>query len=132
MQISQDDRDLLANQMFLEKQNAAFLLSVPGFDDLSENDRMEFLKMTKLAAEAEGLRTEQGIVSYALAVWWLGFEFAQLSQELESLLKSSYPEVRKVHAMNEWVNALIGDPDNVAAADEKLKQGLARTEAWGN
>ena len=131
MELNQEEREMIANQMFLEKQNAAFLLSVPGFSELSEDLRMEFLKETKLIAETMGLRTEQGIVSYALAVWWLGIDFVELSKELESLLKSGYPEVRKVYAMNEWVNSMIGEPDNVAAADEKLKQGLTRTEPWG-
>jgi hypothetical protein len=39
--------------------------------------------------------------------------------------------VRKVHAINEWVHTLLGDPEDVTSADEKLKQALYRTESWG-
>jgi hypothetical protein len=122
---------LTANERFIEKLHAAFLHDVPGFSDLPENDRYDFLRITTASAEAKGLRTEQGIASYALAVWWLGIDFVARSKELESLLKGSYPEARKVRAMNEWVNSMIGDPDNVAAADEKLKDELAQTETRG-
>jgi predicted GNAT superfamily acetyltransferase len=83
------------------------------------------------AAQKKGLNTEQGIASYALAVWWLGLNFEAASAKLVALLNTDYPEVRKMHAMNEWVNAAIGAPDNIAAADEKLRQALQSTEAWG-
>jgi len=40
--------------------------------------------------------TEQGIASYALAVWWLGLDFEEASEALKALLECNYPEVRKV------------------------------------
>jgi hypothetical protein len=33
--------------------------------------------------------------------------------------------------MNEWVHALIGDPANISGADQKLRQALELTAAWG-
>ena len=48
------------------------------------------------------------------------------------LLLGDYPEVRKIYAMNEWVNAMIDDHKNIAAADEALLQGVKHTEAWGS
>ena len=84
-----------------------------------------------MLAESKGLKTEQGLASYALAVWWLGVDFEEKSQALQALMQSSYPEVRRFQAMNEWVNAMIGHPESVGAADEALKQGLRLTELWG-
>ena len=131
MEMEANQRDQIANQIFIDKMNAAFARGLPEFARLAPEQRIEFLTVSKSAAEAHGLKTEQGIAAYALAVWWLGLDFVNESKELVSLLESSYPEVRKVFAMNEWVNAMIGDPDDVGAADEKLREGLNRTEAWG-
>jgi hypothetical protein len=83
------------------------------------------------AAERIGLTTEQGIASYALAVWWLGLDFETMSEELKTLLRSGLPEVRKAHATNEWADAALGSPDNLTAAAEKLTEALKLTEPWG-
>jgi hypothetical protein len=129
--IRTEQMDQMARGIFIGKLDAAFTRDVPGFVELGKDDRTEFFKQCILTAESRGLKTEQGIASYALAVWWLGLEFESASKELQALLDGDYPEVRKVHAMNEWVHAVTGDPDNIGAADEKLKQALAVTEAWG-
>ena len=121
----------MARGIFIGKLDAAFTRDIPGFADLGQDDRTEFLKQSILAAESRGFKTEQGLASYALAVWWLGLDFESASEKLKALLESDYPEVRKAHAMNEWVQAAIGNPGNISAADEKLKQALAVTEAWG-
>ena len=132
LRIRPEQMDQMARGMFIRKLDAAFTRDIPGFADLDcDDDRTEFLKQSILAAESKGFKTEQGIASYALAVWWLGLDFECASEELKTLLKSDYPEVRKAHAMNEWVQAAIGNPESIAAADEKLKQALAVTEAWG-
>lgn len=131
LRIRPEQMDQMARGMFIRKLDAAITRDIPGFADLDSDDRTEFLKQSILAAESKGLKTEQGIASYVLAVWWLGLDFECTSEELKTLLKSDYPEVRKAHAMNEWVQAAIGNPESIAAADEKLKQALAVTEAWG-
>jgi hypothetical protein len=33
--------------------------------------------------------------------------------------------------MNEWVHVLLGDLDDISGADEKLRQALETTAAWG-
>lgn len=121
----------VARAMFIEKVDAAFVSDVPGYADVDKPARKDFIVESMAAAERIGLTTEQGIASYALAVWWLGLDFETMSEELETLLRSDLPEVRKVHGMNEWVHAALGTPDNLAAADEKLKEALKLTEPWG-
>jgi hypothetical protein len=129
--IGQEQLDHMARGMIIRKLVAAFLRDFPNFAELVDADRTEFMNQCVTAAQAKGLKTEQGIASYALAVWWLGLGFEGTSEELAALLKSDYPEVRKVHAMNEWVRAVIGHPDDIVAADEKIKQALEVTRAWG-
>jgi hypothetical protein len=131
LMIRNDQMQQMARAMFIGKVDRSFQEDVPGFRDLDIHDRDDFILEGMAAAERLGLKTEQGIVSYLLGVWWLGPEFETSSSELEALLHSDYPEVRKVHAMNEWVQTVIGDPDNIAAANQKLKEALQLTEAWG-
>ena len=129
--VRKEQMDSMARARFVEKLDIAFSRDIPGFSECEQDERRIFLAETISLGEAIGLRTEQGLASYALALWWLGVDFETKSTELESLMQSDYPEVRKIQAMNEWVNAIIGDPENVAAADEALKQGLKLTEPWG-
>jgi|GEM_PF-1108267 len=129
--ISKKQSDQTARDIFLQRLVAAFSRDIPSFAAGEWEDRKSFLSEAVLLAESKGFQTEQGLASYALAVWWLGVDFEEKSQALQSLMHSTYPEVRKVQAMNEWVNAMIGHPDSLAAADEALEQGLRLTEPWG-
>jgi hypothetical protein len=129
--MTQEQMDHLARAMLVKKLDAAFERDVPDFKDLTDADRAEFFEESLAAAQSVGLKTEQGVASYALAVWWLGLNFEEVSEELKNLLLSDYPEVRKVHAMNEWVHVLLGDLDDISGADEKLRQALETTAAWG-
>jgi hypothetical protein len=131
LKISKEQSEQMARYIFLDKLVAAFSRDIPSFAACDWEDRKSFLSEAVSLAASKGFKTEQGLASYALAVWWLGVDFENKSKELESLLQSSYPEVRKVQAMNEWVNAMIGNPKSVAAADEALKKGLRLTEPWG-
>lgn len=131
MQISDHQMQRLAQARFSEKLAGAMSRAVPEFDELSLASRSGFLESCQRDAAALGLLTEQGIASYALAVWFLGPSFEAKSKYLMVLLDSGFPEVRKVHAMNEWVHVLLGDPENRAAADEALKAAFYRTGAWG-
>lgn len=131
LKIRQEQMDQMARAMIIRKMDAAFMRDVPGFAELADADRAEFFDQSVSTAQANGLKTEQGVASYALAVRWLGLDFEAASEKLVALLNSAYPEVRKVHAMNEWVHAALGAPDDIAAADEKLIQALEVTEAWG-
>ena len=130
--ISKKQSNQTARDIFLQRLVAAFSRDIPSFAACDWEDRKSFLSGAVLLAESKGFQTEQGLASYALAVWWLGVDFEEKSQALQSLMERTYPEVRKVQAMNEWVNAMIGRPESVAAADEALKQGLRLTEPWGS
>ncbi len=131
MEIRSEKIDELARAAFIEKLDAAFARDLQDYIGLDRYDRYAFLSLATALAETKGLVTEQGIASYALALWYLGVDFEEKSGELESLLASHYPEVRKVHAMNQWVEAVIGDPDDIAAADQAMKRALNLTEPWG-
>jgi len=131
LKMTQGQMDQMARAMIAGKLDATFSRDVPGFAELTDADRAEFIEQSVEAAQLKGLMTEQGIASYALAVWWLGLNFEEASEALKALLDSNYPEVRKVHAMNEWVHAAIGDPDDIPAADSKINEALKVTDAWG-
>jgi hypothetical protein len=131
MQVREDQIDLLARARFVQKLDAAFTRDVPGFGDADEEGRINFLVTCLLAADVKGLKTEQGVASYALGAWWLGVGFEQKSRYLEALLMSSFPELRRVYAMNEWVHTILGEPENISSADEDLKNAFYRTSAWG-
>jgi hypothetical protein len=131
MHIRKNHGELIARSIFLEKLNAALTRDVPAFSELEQEARVDFLVDVLFTAEANGLKTEQGVASYALAAWWLGFGFESRSRYLQVLLKSHFPEFRKVYAMNEWVHATLGEPQNTAMTDERLKQAFYRTAAWG-
>jgi len=129
--ISKKQSDQTARDIFLQRLVAAFSRDIPSFAACEWQDRKSFMSEAVLLAESKGFKTEQGLASYALAVWWLGADFEEKSQALQSLMQSTYPEVRKLQAMNEWVNAMIGNPESVSAADKALKQGLRLAEPWG-
>jgi hypothetical protein len=101
------------------------------FAALPDEERIAFLVECLTSATQYTLRSEQGVGSYALAAYWLGVGFERQSAHLQALLNSTFPEARKVYAMNEWVHTLLGDPENIALADEHLKQAFHRTAAWG-
>lgn len=131
MQLDKNQVSVISQVMFLEKLDRSLCRGINEFSALNVDERNEFIVTCLFVAESKGLVTEQGVASYALVAWWLGIGFEEKSKHLLSLLKSKFPEVRKVYAMNEWAHVMIGDPDNLAAADEQLKQSFYRTKSWG-
>ena len=131
MEFRTEQMDWLAHAVFIEKLDTAFSRDLPDFKGIDRGERYEFLSLAIAFAETKGLTSEQGLASYALALWYLGVDFEERSKELEALLESSYPEVCKVHAMNEWVEAVMGDPNDITLADKAMKRALELTEAWG-
>lgn len=132
MEIRSEKIDELARAAFTEKLDAAFCRDLQDYTHIDRNERYQFLTLAMALAETQGFTTEQGIASYTLALWYLGVDFEEQSDELAVLLAAPYPEVRRIHAMNKWVEAMIGDPDNIAAADQAINSALKQTEAWGH
>lgn len=130
MRLYSDQMELIANSKFIEKLDLTFCRDVSGFSDIAEQDRHEFLIGCLFLAKRNGLLTEQGIASYALGAWWLGESFEEKSRYVHALFASNFPEVRKVYAMNEWVSAVLGAPENMTSADERLKRAFYRTSDW--
>ena len=131
MRISQAQLDAIARNALLDKLERGFRASVPDADLLESPPLHDFLVACEQDAQALGLSSEQGIASYALAAWFLGPGFVDRSRYLRQLLASPYPEVRKVHALNEWVHALLGKPQDEEGADLALRQAFFSTAAWG-
>lgn len=131
MDIRSEKIDELARAAFLAKLDAAFSRDLQDYMLIDHAERHQFLSLAMTMAGAKGLVTEQGIASYALALWYLGVDFEDRSGELQALLAGPLPEVRKIHAMNKWVETVIGDPANIAAADQALFQALKLSEPWG-
>lgn len=121
----------VARAALLDKLDAAFLRDLAYYPEIDRDQRREFLGAAIQLAEAKGFQSEQGIASYTLALWYLDIDFEEKSNELLSLLSSSLPEVRRVHALNQWVEAVLGEPDNISAADEAITRSLKLTEPWG-
>lgn len=131
MEIGMETMSEVAHAAFLEKLDSAFLRDLPRYKEIEEDDRVRFIAAAVELAEGKGFKTEQGIASYVLALWYLDADFEERSGELAALLDGDLPEVRKTHAMNRWVETLLGAPDDVAAADEAMKRALRLTEPWG-
>ena len=131
MRISQAQLDAIARNALLDKLERGFRASVPDANLLESQPLRDFLVACEHDAQALGLSSEQGIASYALAAWFLGHGFIDRSRYLHQLLTSPYPEVRKVHALNEWVHARLGKPQDEAGADQELRQAFFSTTAWG-
>ncbi|QWV94610.1 hypothetical protein KP004_05350 [Geomonas oryzisoli] len=132
MEIRIEQMNEVARAEFLERLDAALMRDLSDYYRIERDQRREFLAGAIELAESKGFRSEQGMASYVLALWYLDIDFEDKSSELETLLASSLPEVRRIHGMNQWVEALLGDPDNIAAADDALKKSLQLTEPWGH
>ncbi|WP_224960697.1 hypothetical protein [Geomonas subterranea] len=132
MEIRTEQVNDVARAAFLERLDAVLIRDLTDYHKIEREQRWQFLAGATELAESKGFKSEQGIASYVLALWYLDIDFEDKSSELESLLTSSLPEVRRIHGMNQWVEALLGEPDNVAAADDALKRVLQLTEPWGN
>ena len=131
MKISQKQFDRIAHTALLDKLERGFRTTVPNADLLASAPLREFFESCLSDAAALGLHSEQGVASYALAAWFLEPGFVDRSRYLRPLLASAYPEVRKVYALNEWVHALLGQPQDADGADQALRQAFYSTAPWG-
>ncbi|MBJ6750704.1 hypothetical protein [Geomonas anaerohicana] len=132
MEIRMEQMNEVARAEFIERLDAALMRDLSDYYKIGRDQRREFLAAAVELAENKGFKSEQGMASYVLALWYLDIDFEEKSTALETLLASPLPEVRRVHALNQWVESFLGDPDNIAAADEALRKSLQLTEPWGN
>ncbi|UPU34823.1 hypothetical protein M1B72_15385 [Geomonas paludis] len=132
MEIRIEQMNEVARAEFIERLDAALMRDLSDYYKIGRDQRREFLAAAVELAENKGFKSEQGMASYVLALWYLDIDFEEKSTALETLLVSPLPEVRRVHALNQWVETVLGDPDNIAAADEALTKSLQLTEPWGN
>ncbi|GFO64726.1 hypothetical protein [Geomonas paludis] len=132
MEIRIEQMNEVARAEFIERLDAALMRDLSDYYKIGRDQRREFLAAAVELAENKGFKSEQGMASYVLALWYLDIDFEEKSTALETLLVSPLPEVRRVHAFNQWVETVLGDPDNIAAADEALTKSLQLTEPWGN
>ncbi|WP_236025906.1 hypothetical protein [Geomonas azotofigens] len=132
MEIRIEQMNEVARAEFIERLDAALMRDLTDYYKIGRDQRLDFLAAAVELADSKGFKSEQGMASYVLALWYLDIDFEEKSNALETLLTSSLPEVRRVHALNQWVEAVLGEPDNIAAADEALRKSLQLTEPWGN
>ncbi|PWC33629.1 hypothetical protein [Azospirillum sp. TSO35-2] len=131
MIIRQDQKTDVAEALFSHKLHRSFLRGLPGFMEWDEDDRLAFVAEGIAQARARNLKTEIGIASYAMAAWWMNFGFDAQSAHLSRVLRSSLPEIRRVHMMNEWVSARLGAPNDAEAADRALGATFWQMAPWG-
>ncbi|MBJ6799955.1 hypothetical protein [Geomonas propionica] len=132
MEIRVEQMNEVARAEFVERLDAALMRDLSDYYKIGRDQRLEFLTAAVELAENKGFKSEQGVASYVLALWYLDIDFEEKSSALESLLTSPLPEVRRVRALNLWVETVLGDPDNIAAADDALRRSLQLTEPWGH
>ena len=117
---------------FRRQLDRALSREVVDFGLLDASSRIAFLDLGVSCARAAGLRTGQAIASYVLGACYLDVRFESSSALLTALLASTLPELRKVHAMNEWASCLIGNPGNIDQADDAVRRAALLTRAWTN
>lgn len=131
LHFSRSQLNQIADAQFRARLDAAMRRTVPEYAGASPALRDEFVLLALDCAGAARLVTEQGIAAYALGAWYIEPEFEHRSRLLLALLKTTLPEFRKVHAMNEWLHAVIGNPSDVESADMALRKSFDATRAWG-
>lgn len=131
MEIRTERIDAAALVAMVDRLDAAFVRDLSDYHRIEPDQRREFLAAAVELALIKGFTSDQGIASYVLALWYLDIDFEEKSEALQSLLASPLPEVRRVHAMNRWVEAILRQPDDTTAADEAMRDSLKLTAPRG-
>lgn len=131
MKIGAEQLANLSERMLIQKLDGSFRKSLEEFADLPEPERIEFIEQCAEAARARGLLSEIGIASYALGAWWLDLGFEEQSPLVIRMFATDLPEVRKIHALNEWIHGRLAAPAEPSLADNALRAAFQRTTPWG-
>ena len=131
MHVSQSQFDQIADAWFSARLDAAMRRAVPEYAGASPELCGDFVMLAVDCARTASFVTEQGIAAYALGAWYFEPEFEQRSRLLLAQLTTTLPEFRKIHAMNEWLHAALGNPCDVESADTALRKSFDATRPWG-
>ena len=131
IRIFADQMQDLGARAFRERLRASLARNDVDFAAMPPAAQHEFVAASHEQAQRLGLRSEQAVAAYALGALWLGVGFEESSPLLEKLLSTSVPEVRKVHAMSEWVRDQLGANSTPQSGDEALRRSFALTAPWG-
>jgi hypothetical protein len=121
----------LGDQAFRERLRASLARNDVDFAAMSAAAQHAFVAASHGHARLLGLRSEQAVAAYALGALWLGVGFEEASPLLQRLLRTSVPEVRKAHAMSEWVRDQLGATSTPQSGDAAIRKSFALTAPWG-
>jgi hypothetical protein len=131
MKISGGQQAAIGDDIFLSRLRRSLTRTDVDFAAMAPKAQDEFLVAAVARAREIPFRTEQGVAAYVLGALWLGVGFEADSSLLSRLLAARLPEIRKVHAMGEWVRDRLGPHATEASGDAALRRSFALTEPWG-
>jgi hypothetical protein len=130
-QISANQMRHMGDQAFRERLRASLARNDVDFAAMPTGAQREFVTASHEHARLLELRGEQAVAAYALGALWLGVGFEETSPLLQKLLSTSVPEVRKTHAMSEWVRDHLGATSTPDSGDAAIRKSFALTAPWG-
>src|SRR4051812_22886537 len=108
MRVGRRQMDRVSDSALRRQLLSAMERDIEDFRSLAQAEKNDFVQQALTEARSWGLQTAQGIAAYALGLWFLDPDFPEQSELVQALLRSNAPEVRKVHAMNEWISVKLG------------------------
>ena len=129
--ITADQMEHMGSRTFRERLRASLARNDIDFAAMPSSTQDEFVVACHEQAQRLGLRGESAVAAYALGALWLGVGFEEASPLLKKLLDTSVPEVRKVHAMSEWVRDHLGATSTPQSGDAAIRRSFALTAPWG-
>ena len=121
----------LGRLQFLRKADYVLGNSVAEWAQSESAGRREFAGMCLDRSARYGLRSEQSVFAYIYCAVWLGQMFEEASPLLLRLLNSTLPELRKSHAMCEWVRDRIRRSATPVSGDAAIRRSVEYTTPWG-
>jgi len=130
-QIAANQMRHMGDQAFRERLRASLARNDVDFAAMPTGAQRELVTASHEHARLLELRGEQAVAAYALGALWLGVGFEETSPLLQKLLSTSVPEVRKTHAMSEWVRDHLGATSTPDSGDAAIRKSFALTAPWG-
>ena len=121
----------LGRLQYLRKADHVLANNIPAWARSDHPGRREFAGMCLDRSARYGLRSEQSVLLYTCCAVWLGQMFEEVSPLLLLLLNSPLPELRKTHAMCDWVRDQLRPGATPVSGDAAIRRSLRLTTAWG-